>query len=250
MTKAITRSDIANKGLTLDESVVAEIERLRAEGELGDGYKTVPQCYVCCEVESRELVNKLIAAGLTNREIAESCAGINSRRSLDKDKREIAARNIWYHRKNHFNVDEPALALYRDILERRAEEQQKDHLNGIGHAVTPYAVLETVMTKGYSLVTDPLVPITIKETMDAATKLHELTNRDAGQRQMAEVLATMNRIISAAQKFMDPTKYEDFVREVEGRGPMQVLTERIEDQATQAVKEFVMPTKVDERDEM
>ena len=36
-----------NAQLTLDESVRAEIEALRASGELGDGTRTEPRCHVC-----------------------------------------------------------------------------------------------------------------------------------------------------------------------------------------------------------
>lgn len=245
----ISKQEVLNRGLTLDESVREEIERLRATGELGEGYKTVSTCYVCCELESQDLVNKLISAGLTNREIADSCAGINTRRVDEDDPRVINAEIVWRHKRNHFNVDAPAQAVYRAILERRAEENKRDHVNGVGHAVTPYAVIETVMTKGYGTITNPAVSISPKEAIDAAVKLHELTSRDASTRQMADLLTTMDRIITAAQKFIPVDKQEAFLAEVEGRSsPMQVLSERVVEKAEKAVKEFVMPTKVDPED--
>ena len=127
--------------------MLAEIEAARASGELDT--PTGPRCYVCCESESKKLVNSLLAAGLTNREIVECCEDINNRRRGKGDKRIINARNVWTHRRTHFDVDRPAMAVYREIMERRAEEANQDYINGIGHAITPYAVLETVMVKGY-----------------------------------------------------------------------------------------------------
>lgn len=244
----ITRSDIVAQHFTLDEGVRAEIEALRAAGELGDGYRTEPRCHVCCEVESKDLVNKLIAAGLTNREIVESCDAINARRG---NGRLIGARNVWVHRREHFNIDKPAAAVVRKIMERRAEEANIDHINGVGHAITPYAVLETVEVLGYQqLTSEGAEPPSIKETIDAAAKLHELTNRDAGARKMADLLYTMDRIISAAQKYVPEAMHEDFLAEVEGREVHHVLTERVHDKAEQVIREFTPKATMDEGDEI
>lgn len=240
---------------TLDEAVIAEIERLRDEGELS-GNRTEPRCYVCCEAESRELVNKMIAGGYTNREISESCEFINARRRGKKDDREISAWHVWAHKRNgHFDVDGPAIAVIREIIERRATEVNRDHVNGIGHAIVPYAVLETVMVKGMQGIVEATEPPTVKETLDASVKLHELTNRDAGQRRMADLLQQMDRIIVAAQKFVPLEEQEAFLAEVEGRAapsrqPMQVLTERTHEIANKAIKEFSPPRGLDDGDEI
>jgi hypothetical protein len=255
MAAPITRATDPNGTLTLDESVLAEIEALRAAGELGDGYRTEPRCHICCEVESQELVNKLIAAGLTNREITESCDGVNARRREKGDDRLIDARKVWSHRRNHFNIDDPAMETVRKILERRAAERNMDHVNGVGHAVTPYAVMEVGMVKGFADLAKEDTHLTPKETLEFAKTLHEFTNRDAGQRQMADLLNTMERIITAAEKFVPIENREAFLAEVEGREykPMQVLTERVHQQAERverAIKEFTPPRKMDEGDDI
>ncbi len=243
-------------GVTLDQAVIEEISRLRDAGELGRGIRVEPRCHVCCEAESRELVNKMIASGMTNREIAESCEYINARRrdKEGKDARVIGAWHVWSHKNNgHFDVDGPAVALIREIIERRANEVQRDHINGIGHAVTPYAVLETVMVTGFQKnIVNGDGPST-KETMDAAVKLHELTNRDAGQQKMADLLYKMDRIISAAQKFIPVDKHQAFLLEVQGgisAGPMEVLTEQVHESAKKAIKTFEAPRGMDEGDEI
>ena len=42
-----------------------------------------------------------------------------------------------------------AAAGLRDILERRARENQVDFVKGVATAITPMAFYETVMVKGY-----------------------------------------------------------------------------------------------------
>ena len=254
-----TRSRLLSHGqLTLDESVRAEIEALRANGELGDGTRTEPRCHICCEVESKELVNKLIAAGLTNREIAESCDAINMRRKDAEDERLIGARNVWWHRRAHFNVDKPAMAVMREILERRAEEANRDHINGVGHAVTPYAVIESTMVRGYQerIANEAADPPSVKETLDAAKVLYELTSKDAGTKKMADLLFKMDRIINAARQFVPADRQDDFLAMVEGRPvggrptPIDQVAESVHQTAEKAIREFTPPTRVDEEDEI
>jgi len=255
-----TRSTLLSRQqqLTLDESVLAEIEALRASGDLGDGTRTVARCHICCEVESKDLVNKLIAAGLTNREIAESCDSINMRRRDAGDDRVINARNIWHHRRQHFNVDKPAQAVLREILERRAEETNRDHINGVGHAVTPYAVIESTMVRGYQerIANDQADPPSVKETLDAAKVLYELTSKDAGTKRMADLLFKMDRIINAARAFVPAEHQDEFLAMVEGRQtgarptPIDQVAESVHQDAERAIREFTPPTHVDEEDEI
>ena len=255
-----TRSTLLNRQqqLTLDESVMAEIEALRASGELGDGTRTEPRCHICCEVESKDLVNKLIAAGLTNREIVESCDSINARRRDASDERIIGARNVWQHRRLHFNVDKPANAVLREILERRAEETSRDHINGVGHAVTPYAVIESTMVRGYQerIANDQADPPSVKETIDAAKILHELTSKDAGTKRMADLLFKMDRIINAARMYVPADRQDEFLAMVEGRQtgaaptPIDRVAESVHQDAEQVIREFSPPTHMDEEDEI
>lgn len=233
----------------LDKVVQEEIDALRAKGELGDGYRVVHQCYVCCEAESRDLVNKLIAAGLTNREIIESCGGINARRKIAGDTRIIGGASLYTHRNEHFNVDKPAQAVLRRIIERRAAEQDRDYINGIGHAVTTYGVLEAIMVKGYAQVADENTQISVKDTILAATKLDELTNRDAAQQGMAEVLVKVDRILRAIREVVPEEYHEAILAHVEGRGtsPTAAIAESV---VPAAIKEFTPDVRMDEGDEI
>ncbi len=259
MTVPQTRSQLLSRHqqLTLDESVRAEIEALRASGELGDGVRSEPRCHVCCEVESRDLVNKLIAAGLTNREITESCDAINMRRRDADDDRLINARSVWWHRRQHFNVDKPAQAAMREILERRADEVNRDHINGVGHAITSYAVIESTMVRGYQerIANEAADAPSVKETLDAAKMLYELTSKDAGTKKMADLLFRMDRIINAARTFVPEDRQDEFLAMVEGRPlgkptPIDQVAESVHKTAEKAIREFTPPTNVDEEDEI
>lgn len=251
MSPAKTRTSVLPQ-MTLDQAALVEIAKLRDDGQLE--LRVEPRCYVCCEEESRDLVNKLIGASFTNREIAQACSHINRRRREAGDERMIDARNVWSHKYNgHFDVEGPAIGVIREIVERRATEANRDHINGIGHTLTPYAVLEAMMVTGFTEVAQGNVKPTVTETMNSAVKLHEFTSRDAGQKRMADLLHTMDRIIMAAQKFVPPELHEAFLAAVEGREytkPMQVLTERTHEVARQAIREFTPSRAMDDGDEM
>lgn len=249
MPNAITRGETTRGTFTLSQAVQDELERLRDEGQLGDGAKTEPRCFICGEVESKKLVNKLLAAGLTNREIAESCEFINKRRRAVGDERLIEAAHVYRHRREHFNVDDPAQAVYRSIVEREAEDANLDHINGVGTAVSPYAVLRTVMVKGFGHIATSETSPSVTETMAAATKLHELTSRDAGQKKMADLLFLMDRIIAAAQQFIPVEDHEAFLSVVEGRDvPLLALSEKVHQVAVEGVRTFVPKSSTDDDD--
>jgi hypothetical protein len=67
-----------------------------------------------------------------------------------------------------------ARATYREILERRAKENSVDFVEGVATAITPMALLETVMVKGYETVVDPDTKIDLKTAMLAACRLQEM----------------------------------------------------------------------------
>lgn len=231
----------------LAEAVIAEIERMTQAGEYDEICYTEPKCYVCCQPDSRDLVNRLIAEGMTNRDIAAACADINRKRAQAGDSRIISARGVWKHRKQHFNVDEPAAAVFRGIIERRAEEANKDFINGVGHAVTPYAVLEAIMVKGLHHIVDNNSVVGVREAMAAAAKLHELSANDAESRSRAQMMAKLERIISAAHELIPPERHEEFVARIEGR---EIQRELPTAQPVQTIREFNATFSNDEEDEL
>lgn len=248
MPGALTRDEISRSRFTLTEAVRQELDQLRAQGQLGDGTKTEPRCYVCCEAESKKLVNKLLAAGLTNREIAESCEFINGRRRSVDDPRIIDARHVYEHSREHFKLDEPAQAAYRAIVERHAEQSNIDYINGIGTAVSPYAVLHTIMVKGFAGVAAEGAEVSVKDLITAAAKLHEWTSADAGQKKMADIMFAMDRIVNAAQQFVPKDQQAEFLAMCEGRAEISDLAEHVQSITTAAVREFAPHSTHDDED--
>ena len=241
----LSRAEIEERALTLSAAALAEIEAARNAGEIG-APKIVSRCYVCCEEESMSLVNKLIAKGLSNREVTEACMSINARRAAGGDKRIIESYSVRQHRRWHFNVQKPAQAALRRILERRAEEANLDHINGIDNIVTEYALLESVMAKGFGTVTDENTTITVQQAMEAASRLHDMTARDASGRKMADMVYTVDRLIRAAQEFVPEELQEAFMARVEGKPiPREVIEA---EPVSPAVREII-PARHDEGDE-
>jgi len=241
----LSQDDIEERRLTLNAAAMAEIEAARANGELEVQGVSKARCYVCCEAESLNLVNALIAKGLTNREIVETCEGINERRREAGDTRIIGPRSVRTHTSYHFNVQKPAQAAYRKIIERRAEEANLDYINGVGHAVTPYAVVETAMMKGFEHIVAEDTTVTVREALDAAARLYDMSAREAGQRKMANLIYDLDRIVRAAQDFVPEDLQEAFMARVEGRPMTNVIEAAVE---PAPVREFI-PARHDDGDE-
>lgn len=247
----ITSTEIEARHLTLSQATLEEIERVTAEYQYDP--RPEPRCYVCCESESRTLVNKLIADGMTNREITAACRQINERRAAENDERIINARSVWQHRKTHFNVEEPAQALYRGILERWQERQGGDFINGVGHAISPMAVLEATMVKGYQdNMVQPTGGVSVRDMISAATKLHEIAQSDAQQKKMAEMIHQMDRIINAAQQFVPPESRAAFLAMVRGEEYREPTQKQIPaaDKTKREVRDFAVQAEMDSHDEL
>ena len=67
-----------------------------------------------------------------------------------------------------------AKATYRRILERRAQENGVDFVNGVATAITPMAFFETVMVKGYETLVDSETKVDVNTGIVAAGRLQSL----------------------------------------------------------------------------
>ena len=81
----------------------------------------------------------------------------------------------------HFPVQNIARATYRDILERPAKENGVDFVEGVATAITPMALYETIMVKGYQTLVDPDTKIDVNTAVIAAGRLQSLIDTRAGQ---------------------------------------------------------------------
>ena len=85
----------------------------------------------------RKKVNDLLATGASYAMIVRALAADNA--ELDKRDR-VTIDSIRNHAR-HFPVQNVAKATYREILERRAQENRVDFVEGVATALTPIGVL-------------------------------------------------------------------------------------------------------------
>ena len=111
-----------------------------------NGFYLEPRCRICRNDQVRTKVNDLLATGASYAMVLRALGDDNA--TLQQRDR-VTIDSIRNHANRHFPVQNAARATYREILERRAKQNSVDFIDGVATAITPLAVLETVMVKGY-----------------------------------------------------------------------------------------------------
>lgn len=226
MAAELSRSDIDGRRVrqrgvaSLDEAVRREIEKVRVAGR---EYKFVPEtrCRVCQEESSRTLVNRLLSAGLTYQAIVNALEPLNAVRPKNN---KINYSSVWQHARRHFPIEEAARAVYREILEKRAAEQDQDFIAGTGSIVNVFSYLEAMANKGWETMSDPQTTVSAQEGMAAVVKLHELTRKDVGFQEQAEAQRQMGRIIQTVLEVVPEELRPEIMRRLrDEKRPEQVL---------------------------
>lgn len=200
----------------LDGTINSQLERLRAEGKLN--IQTSRRCRICRDDDVRKLVNTLHGHGLTTRSIMDVIEGasVNAGRS----RRDIITYDVVYrHLKNHFDIDTPARAVYREILSRRAAEEGKDAEHGVGVAVNALSYLETMMVKGFADLTDENTRVSYTDGAQAAVRLYDLTHKEVGTQEMAEMMRKMNFVVNAVMTVVPEEYHQDILAVIDGKEP-------------------------------
>ncbi|OBI18300.1 hypothetical protein A5712_00335 [Mycobacterium sp. E2327] len=120
------------------------------------------------------------------------------------------------HCGRHFPVQNVARATYREILERRAQENGIDFINGVATAITPMAFFETVMAKGYETLVDPDTQVNVHTGMIAAGRLQALLESRASNASMVEMWVKMGRIMDAIHSTVPEELWPEILRKVDG----------------------------------
>jgi hypothetical protein len=155
-----------------------------------------PRCRVCRTEPLRTKVNEMLAAGAGYAYIVRSLAEDNAR--LDPCDR-VTLDSVRNHTARHFPVQQVARATYRDILERRARENQVDFAEGVATALTPLAFIEVVMNKAFRKLVDDRTEVSVDTGLRAAEKLQALMNSRDYSAEMAEIRLQLARIIDAVK---------------------------------------------------
>jgi hypothetical protein len=198
-----------------------------------------PRCRICRNDQVRKKVNDLLATGASYAMILRALGDDNAK--LEQRKR-VTIDSIRNHSTRHFPVQQVARATYRDILERRAQENSVDFIEGVATAITPLAVLETVMVKGYQTLVDEHTCVSYRDAMEAALKLNEIARKDDGAVDRARILADMGRIIEVVRTFIPSERWPDVQAALRGETP-------VSPQTSQAVEGMRMVTIDDTPDE-
>ena len=210
--------------MTVCDTISDSVSEVVESPELAELFRQMPlepRCRVCRNDTVRAKVNGLLAVGTSYAMILRSIADENGK--IDKRER-MTIDSIRNHTARHFPVQNVARATYRAILERRAQENGVDFVNGVATAITPMAFFETVMAKGYENLVDPHTKVDVNTGMIAAGRLQALIESRASGTRMVDMWAQMNRIIEVVQSMVPQELHEELLQRIEWQGPVAVHT--------------------------
>ena len=152
------------------------------------------------------------------------------------------------HTARHFPVQHVARATYREILERRARENAVDFVEGVGTAITPMALYETIMVKGYQTLVDPDTKVDVNTAMIAAGRLQSLLDTRSGQPDIVDIMVKQNRIIAAIRSTVPESLWPEIMRKIDGEAdPAERVNNQLE--ASDADDEGFEPMKFADDDD-
>lgn len=204
------RSAAAKEG-RLDRAVIDELAELPDEHRAYI-FRPETRCRVCTS-EASTSVNKMLAHAMTYTDILRVLQPVND--ILPENER-ITYNSIANHRKRHFPIQSTANAVYRRIVEKRAEEFDVDFVRGVGGALTPVAYLDVAMNKAFENMVDEGTTVDVETGLKAAEKLHQLTReREADPTDMADIMLKVNRLMEAVKNNVPPEMWEAILAAVE-----------------------------------
>jgi hypothetical protein len=180
-----------------------------------NGFHPEPRCRVCRDAEVCKKVNDLLAHGSSYTMIVRALGDENA----TLDRHQITIDSVRNHASRHFPVQQAARATYREILERRAEENGVDFVNGVATALTPMAFYECVMNDAFRRLMDGGVDVSVDTGLRAAERLQSLTDARAGQADTAAMMAQMGRVIEVVREFVPAEHWPAMQARLRGESP-------------------------------
>jgi hypothetical protein len=133
---------------------------------------------------------------------------------LDRRDR-LTVDSVRRHCRRHFPIQSVARATYRDILERRARENQIDFVQGVATALTPMAFFEVVMTKAFRTLVDDGTEVSVETGLRAAEKLQSvLDGRERGT-DVLELKVQLGQIGEAVRAVVPQSMWAAIVAKLE-----------------------------------
>ena len=191
-----------------------------------NGFHLEPRCRICRNDGMRQKVNGLLATGTSYAMILRTLEQDNEK--LDKRDR-VTVDSIRNHCGRHFPVQNAAKATYRRILERRAQENGIDFVEGVATAITPLAFFETVMVKGYATLVDSDTTVDVNTGMIAAGRLQALIESRASGTRIADLMVQMGRIIDAIHSSVPEELWPEILCKIDGPAAANRPADEIDD---------------------
>ncbi len=160
------------------------------------------------------------------------------------DGHKITLDSVRNHASRHFPVQNVARATYREVLERRADENGIDFVDGVATALTPVAFYEVVMNEAFRRLVDGDVDVSIDTGLRAAEKLQALTDARAGETDIADMHVKMGRIIDVVRTFIPSERWPELQAALRGETP----TRRQQPQVVERVRMVPIDDAPDEDD--
>lgn len=170
------------------------------------------RCRVCQDAESRQRVNRLLAYGMKAPEIEELVSDLNERRAKNN---KITYWSILRHAERHFNVQEPANAAYRRILERRRGQLADEFGDAAGSILTGMAYLDIVAQKGFQNLLEDGTVVDYETGLKAQLKLEEMQREGAIEQQVAEMRRDVSIIQQAVKDVVSPETMAEIIARID-----------------------------------
>ena len=167
---------------------------------------------MCRNDPVRKKVNDMLAAGsgyaFIVRALGDDNAGCDPRDLVTID----SVRN---HCERHFPVQQEARATYRDILERRAQENQIDFVKGVATALLPVTFYEVAMNKAFQTLVADHTEVTVETGLRAAEKLQSFLDGRERDTNVLELKVALDRIGQAVRAVVPEEMWAAILEELE-----------------------------------
>jgi hypothetical protein len=211
--------------MTVSPGVAAPIEEILGSVELAprNGFRFEPRCRVCRDHVVCRKVNHLLATGASYAFIVRSLAEDNAQRD-ERDR--VTVDSVRNHCGRHFPVQQATAATYREILERRAEENRVDFVQGVATALTPIAFYEAVMNKAFRRLVEEDAEVSVDTGLRAAEKLQSFLDRRAQGPDVAMMWVKLDQAINAVKSVVPEEMWGAIVEKLESERHSETLNVR------------------------
>lgn len=164
-------------------------------------FKLEPRCKVCQKgTEFLGMCNALLATGASYQDVLRTIDAVNR---TYPPKLQVTYSSLRNHQKKHLPYDSYAI---REIIEKRAGQQQKDFIAGTGTLLDPASYAEAMMIKGMQSLVHPATLVSPADGLAAAKTLYAITQNEEQDVNAVEAVGQLNRVIGAVRAVV-PEEY-------------------------------------------